>query len=828
MGVFRVMFRRPILIASIILCWTVSQSCFSQQPNSPEVDSNTKLFEERIRPVLIEHCIACHGPDKSESSLRLDQPQRFRQGGDSGPVVDPQTPLSSLILQAIRHEGLEMPPNKKLTDEQIAAIETWVQSGAVWPEYAKELSPASESKKISQADRDYWFFQPIAEPIIPASDYPNPIDAFVSSKLKSQGLSLSENADERVLLRRLYLDLVGVPPTYSELQRYLESPPIDESGKSRYERTVDELLLDVRYAQRWGRYWLDLVRFAESDGFKQDDFRPAAYRYRDYVIQAFSEDVPYAQFVTEQIAGDELDPNSDRMNAATGYLRHWIYEYNQRDVRSQWDNILNDLTDVTGEVFLGLGFSCARCHDHKFDPILQKDYYRLQAFFAPLEPRYDIASESGAVAVSQESHEAWLQCAQPILAELEALQQETRTKVIEGAIEKFPPDVRPALRKTPNERKPEERSIAVLAYLQIENELKGIDYSKKLKGEQLERWKQLKKQYDELKKGMPKESEIALTVRDIGPDAPEVLIPGKPSVGKILPEAPSIIADRLPIPMDSLPETSAKLSTGRRLALARWLTDSSNALSWRVIVNRVWQHHFGRGLVANASDFGRLGEPPTHPELLDFLAHQFLEQGGRFKSLHRSIVTSETYRQSSYPEQRSAAIAIDPENRWLWRYSPRRLDAEQIRDSILLVSGLLDPRIGGPSDASDSNRRSIYQRAMRNTPNTFLASFDAPDGSVSIAKRNTTTTSLQSLFLTNSPWMIRKSEAYAKKLIAQHESTQARLSALFRETLLREPTEVEFDWISELIESHGDSDPLGAWADVCQALWNTSEFLYSE
>ena len=368
----------------------------------------------------------------------------------------------------------------------------------------------------------------------------------------------------------------------------------------------------------------------------------------------------------------------------------------------------------------------------------------------------------------------------------------------------------------------------MLAYLQIENELKGIDYSKKLKGDPLERWKVLKKQYDELKKGMPKEPEISLTVRDIGTQAPEVRIPGKPSAGPIEPEALSVLADRWPVAPKSSDTPNPSSSTGRRLALARWISDPSNPLAWRVIVNRIWQHHFGRGLVSNASDFGRLGEPPTHPELLDFLALQFIEQGGRFKALHRSIVTSETYRQSSYPEQRSQGHAIDPENRLLWRYNPRRLDAEQIRDSILLVSGSLDDRIGGPSDAADSNRRSVYQRVMRNSPNTMLATFDAPDASVSIARRNTTTTSLQSLFLTNSPWMIRKSESYSKKLVAQHDSPRARIQTMFRESLLREPTEDEYRWISDLVEASSPSDPHGPWADACQALWNTSEFLYIE
>jgi hypothetical protein len=306
------------------------------------------------------------------------------------------------------------------------------------------------------------------------------------------------------------------------------------------------------------------------------------------------------------------------------------------------------------------------------------------------------------------------------------------------------------------------------------------------------------------------------------------VIPGKPSAGRIAPDAPTVLAQKHPVVFQDNRTDVFASSTGRRTALARWISDRANPLAWRVLVNRVWQHHFGRGLVANSSDFGRLGEPPTHPELLDYLAQHLIDQDGKLKSLHRLIVTSETYKQSSYPQQRAQGHAIDPENRLLWRYPTRRLDAEQIRDSILVVSGMLDGRMGGPSDTGDSNRRSIYQRAMRNSPNTFLASFDAPDGSASIGRRNTTTTSLQSLFLTNSPWMIRKSDSYAKKLISQHDSTRVRVQTMFRETLLRDPTEEEYRWVSQLVEAADGSDSLGAWADACQSLWNTSEFLYIE
>ena len=850
MGVFA---PAALFLAIFVATSQVSQAQSSEgqeaqgRPAVPRTDhpEEIKRFEDRIRPLLLQHCVTCHGPTKSEAGLRLDQPMRFAQGGDSGPLLDSDQPLQSLILQAVRHEdGLKMPPNKQLSDGEISSLEAWVRAGAVWPEYIADsgsiaIAPGGlGTERITQADREYWFFQPLTDSAVPASPHANPIDAFVDAKLQSKGLKIAEPAELPVLIRRVYLDLVGLPPTRAEWDAFLATPEIDVDGKTRYEQLVDRLLADPRYGERWGRYWLDLVRFAESDGFKQDAFRGSAYRYRDYVIQSLNEDLPYGQFVLEQLAGDEIEPDSDRMNAATGYLRHWIYEYNQRDVRSQWDNILNDLTDVTGEVFLGLGFSCARCHDHKFDPLLQADYYRLQACFAPIEPRYDIPSDRASYQAWKESDRQWSDCAEPIQQELDAIQRQIRENVIESAIAKFPPDVRPALIKPKAERSPDEKSIAVLAYLQIENEIQGIDFSKKLQGETLQRWQSLKKQLDELKKSKPIEPEMALTVRDGGRDAPKVAIPGKESIA-IEPGIPSVLSSLAHERYEqgsSLPVLNGKVvggiekggeTTGRRTALARWITNPENPLSWRVVVNRVWQHHFGKGLVANASDFGRLGEPPTHPELLDYLAQNLIDNGGKLKSLHRLIVNSKTYRQRSYPEGSSQAFGLDPENRFLWRYSPHRMDAEQLRDSILLVSRELDDRMGGPSDATDSNRRSIYQRMMRNTPHTLLVTFDAPDGSSTVAKRNTTTTSLQSLFLMNATWMDRQGNALAKRLIAEHETARARIDALFREVLMRAPSEDEVRWIEELLEG-ADPDSVNVWGEACQSLWNSSEFLYVE
>jgi mono/diheme cytochrome c family protein len=863
------------LAIGVVSIWSLAVSTAplaaqSPMPSTPapamasDKDSD-KFFESFIRPVLVEHCLRCHGPDKAESGLRLDTPELLKQGGDSGHSLDSQTPRDSLLLQAIRYEGLEMPPNRKLDDEQIEHFEQWIAGGAVWPQYANSIATASTGKVLTEADLNYWFYQPISNAVPPPHrDWLHPIDAFVEARLEPLGLRIGERATESVLVRRVYLDLIGMPPTWRELQEYLSDPAAD-----RYERLIEALMADHRYGERWGRYWLDLVRFAESDGFKQDAFRPSAYRYRDYVIDAIQSDKPYGDFITEQLAGDEIDPESATMNAATGYLRHWIYEYNQRDVRSQWDNILNDVTDVTGEVMLGLGFSCARCHDHKFDPLLQSDYYRLQAFFAAMEPRYDVPVSTKDYAAWQEHKAAWDLCAEPIAAEMQSIEAAIRDSTRLSTIDKFPPDVRPALLKPLEQREPAERPIALLAYLQIQNDVQALDFSKKLTGETLMRWKQLKGALDELKQAAPKPPEWALTVRDMGSLAPETRIPGRRDSPPIDPGPPTVVASRLPLSESceshtvessssqskpSLLSSRQGNSTGRRLALARWIASPDNPMSWRVITNRIWQHHFGRGLVANASDFGRLTEPPTHPELLDYLAQYLIDHEGRWKSLHHHIMMSETYRQSSYPEQRAQGHAVDPDNRWLWRHAAHRMDAEQLRDSILLVTGTLDTRIGGPSDPKDSNRRSIYQRVMRNAPHAMLATFDAPDGSVAVAKRNCTTTSLQSLFMTNAAWPLEKSQSMIQRLQLEGWTRQEMTDAVFQQILLRQPTPSEIDMVNAFLDnpvaapdhpqpdslantevdstSNAVSEPtipsLDGWIDLCHALFHSNEFLYVE
>ncbi len=473
----------------------------------------------------------------------------------------------------------------------------------------------------------------------PAGWARNDLDRFVLAKLRTHGLLPAAEADRRAVVRRLYFDLTGLPPAPEEIDAFVADPAPDA-----YERLVDRLLDSPRYGERWARHWLDLVRYAESDGFRQDAFRPHAWRYRDYVIRAWNDDKPYDRFILEQLAGDEVAPHDPDALAATAYLRHWIYEYNQRDVRTQWDNILNDITNVTGEVFLGLGVGCARCHDHKFDPILKEDYFRLKAFFTPLLPRDDLPYATGEAWQQYQTQLAvWREKTAEIRRQIDELERPLVEAARKRAADKFPRDIREMLLKEPSQRAPLEHQLAELANRQAKEEVAKVNFGSQLKGDERARWEQLQGEMKQLDDLRPKDLPPAFTVTDVGPVAPSTLIAGARERREVEPGFPTVLD---PATAAIVPPASGD-STGRRTALARWLASPANPLTARVMVNRIWQQHFGVGLVATASDFGRLGEPPSHPELLDWLASRFMADGWRFKPLHRLIVTSATYRQAA-------------------------------------------------------------------------------------------------------------------------------------------------------------------------------------
>ncbi|HEV7867275.1 MAG TPA: DUF1553 domain-containing protein, partial [Chthoniobacteraceae bacterium] len=470
---------------------------------------------------------------------------------------------------------------------------------------------------------------------------------------------------------------------------------------------------------------------------------------------------PYDRFVQEQLAGDELFPGDVDARVATGYLRHWIYEYNNRDAVGQWSNILNDITDTTADVFMGMGVQCARCHDHKFDPILQKDYYRLQAFFAPLLPRDDLNLATPEQQASyDERAKAWELKTAALREEIAAIEAPHREKAAEEAIKKFPLETQALIRKPAAERTPLEHQIAELAYRQVTYEFDRL--VNKMRGADKEKLISLYKQLSAFDSEKPESPPPAFAATDVGREPPPVTIPKKAHAGEIQPGFLTVL-DEKPAPI----EATLPASTGRRSALAKWLTQAENPLSTRVMVNRVWQYHFGQGLVATASDFGKLGEKPSHPELLDWLTRRFVAEGWSLKKLHRLIVLSATYQQSTTNPEAAQARLKDPENRLLWRASTRRLEAEQIRDAILATTGELDLTAEGPGEDWSKPRRTIYTKVIRNTRDPLLDVFDTAEGFTSTAQRNTTTTPTQSLYMLNSQWALARARAFAKRLSQQ-------------------------------------------------------------
>ncbi|MEA2632555.1 MAG: hypothetical protein QOE66_2774, partial [Chloroflexota bacterium] len=733
-----------------------------------------KFFETNVRPILAESCFKCHGPTKQKGGLRLDSREALLRGGETGPVVVPGSRDESLLIEAIHYDGLEMPPGGKLDDAKIAVLTRWVEMGAPWPEADRSQpgAAASPSKpRISDDDRKFWSFQPVRRPDLPPVGddgwVENPIDRFILARLSAEELTPAPEADRATLIRRAAFDLTGLPPTPEEVEAFVA----DDAPRA-YERLIERLLASPRYGERWARHWLDLARYAESDGYRADAYRPETWRYRDYVIRAFNDDKPYDRFVAEQIAGDELAPGDPSMMVATSFLRLGTYEHNQRDVPEQRRTILNDITDVTGDIFLGLGVGCARCHDHKFDPILQADYYRLQAFFTPLLPRDDLAlCTPEQWRVYQEKQAVWEARTAEIRAAIEALERPYQEKAAQGAIDKFPKETQAILAKPESERTPFEQQIYQLAYRQVLDEQE----KPKLNDADKAREKSLLKQLAELDHLKPEPLPRAFTVTDVGPSAPPTRIPGDRSERTIEPGFLTLLD---PGPAKVARGPMMANSTGRRTALARWLTRPDNPLTPRVLVNRLWQYHFGRGLVGTPSDFGRLGERPSHPELLDWLASEFVARGWSLKTMHRLIMTSGTYRQSALRPAPAIARVKDPENRLLWRMNTRRLEIEPIRDAMLSASGELDVVMGGPSVATTEPRRAIYTKVMRNTHDPLIDAFDAPDGSNTTPTRNVTITPTQSLMLINGGWTLDRARAFAGRLERLEGSDPSRRIAL--------------------------------------------------
>ena len=724
---------------------------------------------EQARAVLEEHCFKCHShaAGKSKGGLLLDSHAALMEGGESGPAVIAGDPSKSLVLERVLSSDPEkqMPPKgARVSEAQIQLLTEWIQSDS--SRLASTKKAARPPGKITEEDRKWWAFQPISKPAPPplavGGASSNPVDRFIDARLVQEGLIPAPEADRQALIKRVSFDLTGLPPSPEEVAAFVR-----DSSPDAYANLVNRLLESPRYGERMARLWLDLVRYADSDGYRVDDYRPTAWRYRDYVIRAFNTGKPYSRFVEEQLAGDELFPDDPDALTATGYLRHWIYEYNNRDARGQWETILNDITDTTGDVFLGLGMQYARCHDHKFDPILQRDYYALQSFFAGVLPRQD---QPAATQAERQAYAAalaeWETAAAPILGQISAIEAPFREKARVAAIRRFPDDVREMMEKPVAERTPYEHQVASLAYQQVFYDWNRLD--REIKGEASEKLSDLRKRLEALARKKPANLPDILSVSDVGRLAPMARIPKKGI--EVEPAFLSVLASEVPAPKAVFSAPEGMETTGRRSALARWLTAPENPLTSRVIVNRVWQMHFHSGLAAFPSDFGKLGEPPSHPELLDWLSGWFVQEGWDFRKLHRLILTSSAYKRSCRHPDPSAGLLKDPLNRLVWRAMPQRLEAEQIRDAMLAVSGelkLSGNAVGGPGGTATDARRSIYTRVMRNTRDVVLDAFDAPYWFSSASSRDVTTTPVQSLMMVNGPFVLARGRAFADRVFRE-------------------------------------------------------------
>ncbi len=775
--------RFPIGAAAWLVIATVM--CINFVAAADSVDNEQlRFFESEVRPLLAEKCWGCHNAEKQKGDLRLDSHTAMIAGGESGAAIEPGNPDESLLIQAIRYESLEMPPSGQLDESQIAVLTKWVSLGAPWPQ--SNLSIAADSHRFSDEDRNWWAFQPVKRPAVPAvriASWPlNEIDHFILDRMQSERLSPAPQVDAVALVRRLYFDVVGLPPTPAQVADF-----VDNQSDNAYQELVEQLLDSKGYGERAARQWLDLVRYADSDGYRADGFRDNAWRYRDYVIKSFNDDKPYDRFVEEQIAGDELFPESIEAQVALGYLRHWVYEWNIRDAPGQWRTIMEDVTDTTADVFLGLGLQCAKCHNHKFDPLLQKDYFRLQAYFAPLVPVDVTVATAAEISQYESALQFWDEKSASIRSEIAALEAPYRELLKERAISRFPEDIQVIARKSRGDQAPYEQQIAYLVRRQVDDEYSRIEAE--MKSDEKDRLLDLKRQLEAVKDLRPDPLPTAMGVSDIGPIAPPTFIAKRPDE-LIEPGIPSIL-DEQPATIQRGPSKS--ITTGRRASLAKWMTDPTNPLTTRVIVNRIWQSHFGRGLAANASDFGKLGEAPTHPELLDWLTSEFIDNGWSLKSLHRMILNSATYRQASTHPDYEAYHVIDPLNRYYWRSETRRLQAEQIRDAVLAVSGQLEERGGGPSVMADGNARTIYTRVLRNSPDELLDSFDLPLFFSSSASRNTTTTPVQSLLLINSELMLGHARKLASSIRSESGDVSAQVTRVWNWVYGRQPTDFELE-----------------------------------
>jgi hypothetical protein len=790
-----------------------------------------EFFEKKIRPLLVHNCYNCHSAStNARGGLRVDDHNGLLHGGSSGPAVVPGNPDKSLLIQAVRQVGetSKMPPKKKLSPEEIADLTQWIKDGAAWPKVEAAIVTAKANVNYEKLRKEHWAWQPVKEakaPSVNDSAWPRgDIDRFILAKLEATGLTPVADADKPTLLRRITFDLTGLPPTPEEIDAFVQDNSADA-----FEKVVDRLLAAPAYGERWGRHWLDVARYGESTGSGRNVPYPHAWRYRDYVIDAFNNDKAYDRFVQEQIAGDLLPAQSaqerDEHLIATGFLALGVKDVNQRfKVRFIMDNI-DEQIDTVSRSMLGLTASCARCHDHKFDPIPTTDYYALAGIFHSTDLCAGVRNKMGGGGLDYYDTAMLLQVSEGKRVDPAAAEKIEQTKkALQEAQTEFE-----SLRGTPEgmaatENGQPKQVIARQKMTRLQTELLSLT-------------------------DLAARGQAALGVRDAKTIA-DTAIRIRGEAEKLGPVVPRGFLSVVDVP------GAAKINSAQsgRLELAQWLTSPNNPLTARVMANRVWHYLLGRGLVSSVDNFGVTGDAPSHPELLDHLATQFVRDGWSVKKLVRSIVLSRSYQLSSASDAKLQAT--DPANRLLWRHSPRRLDAEEIRDSMLAVAGKLNTNRPDGSAAKDlkvmemrnngaeakqiqeqaqsSSHRSVYLPLLRGLTPPVLEVFDFAQQGFVTGNRDTTTVATQALYLLNDPFVRQQSINLGKRLLNQNGLEQSkRIQAAYRLTLGRNATATEIERVENYLAEYeaalkaSPTDPkVAAWGSFCQVLLGSAEFRY--
>ena len=738
-----------------------------------------EFFEAKVRPLLSEHCYECHSAqaDEVKAGLRLDERTLTLAGGESGAAIVLGKPDESLLIEAVRYESVEMPPNDKLSDHQVAILEKWVELGAPWP--SSDIRPIQEAQSQEterdweQLKNDHWAFRKVVAvdpPDVNDKAWPHSdIDSFVLAKLEAAAMKPSPAADRRTLIRRAFFDLVGLPPTPEEVDAF-----VNDKEPDAFARLVDRLLETPQYGERWGRHWLDVARYSDGmGGFLDRHGLPHAWRYRDWVVDALNLDMPYDEFLRLQIAGDLIDsPNS---TVATGFFAVGpTYVEDGKDAQAKADarlETLDDRVDTLTRGLLGLTVSCARCHDHKFDPIPQLDYYSLAGVFHN--------TTAGNTSIGPRDTIDRYERAEKVLKKKQSEHKRRDARVRNG-------------NRTPTAEQQKELS-------------------------------RLLAEIEELKNKLPPQPDAVHALSEAGNRDMHLAIRGNPRrLGQLAP--------RRFLRILAGPEPARFTNGSERIELAEQLVDPANPLTARVFVNRVWMHHMGNALVRTPSNFGTMGEKPTHPELLDWLAARFVAQGWSLKQLHRDIMLTSTYQMSSQFDQ--AKFDQDGDNRLLWRMNPRRLDVEAWRDSLFAVTGKLDTKMGGPPlDNINRPRRTLYLKASRNgdqvKSDEFLRLFDYPSSRATVAKRTSNIVPQQYLFMMNNPFMMARAKDLVARLQALHKDDDAaRIQAAYQLLYGRSATEQETAVGLEYVS--GNINGENRWQQYAQVLLSANEFMHVE